>query len=265
MLAPYQQSERKPDIDRFDPYLRLQRYFGTRFVVRAGMLVYLLQAASQMVLTASTMLLISLRAVLLFMYRRKEKAESYKITEFFKTEHPDTMSRGMIRIYGSLHIAFCETDQAERMAQHIFLGKYFLIQLNHTARSRTESTSFAPSSLTEIHRFDDMLRTTQRQNPSLKIILCMDQVGGDRAKGMFLIVCHLLMNNAFTEYQLSESFEHINQMLTLSESGTVVFQSCCMAVHRAKSLRWIDFKDVFEISPKDQNRIFIEEYIHYAW
>ena len=222
-----------------------------------------LQSLFWFVLTIFNMTTARIAAVISpLLYRWRGSIKSQTITELGQVEQVEFASRGIIHIYGSLYVAMLDAEQAERLAQHI-LGKYFFIQLN-TRQSKSEISSFVPSSLTEVFRFDEMLRTAQRQNPFLKIILCTDSDSYVQAKTMFLLVCHLIMTQAFAHDQLAETYNHLEHILRCSESEIRTFQNCCMAVHRAKGLGWIDFKDVFDVSPINENRIFIEEYIHYA-
>ena len=123
--------------------------------------------------------------------------------------------------------------------------------------------SFVPSSLTEIFRFDEMLRSTLRHNPGHKLVLCTNSDSYVQTKTVFLTGCYLIMTHDFTSKQTSEVFKHLNCILPSFEEFQSTSLPCCwMSLYRAKCLGWINFGDIFDIGREDS--IFIEEYMHYA-
>jgi hypothetical protein len=146
------------------------------------------------------------------------------------------------------------------MSQNILLGKCVLVQMSSCSNS---GTSFVPSSLTEIFRFDEMLRTTVRHNPGHKLVICTNVGAYVQTKTVFLTGCHLMMTHSFTFRQTFEAFKHLKGLLPSFDETQLTSLPCCwMALYRAKCLGWVDFGDIFDIGPADS--IFIEEYIHYA-
>ena len=172
----------------------------------------------------------------------------------------DLPSSGILHIYSDLYITFLCSDQAERIAEHLLLGRYVLVHISAGIESKP---SFTPSSLAEIFRFDEMLQITRRDNPNRKMILCTRDDTYLQKKTLFLTGCHLIMANNFTSQETSNTFEYLEDMLPKLENEAFTLYSCWTAISRAKSLGWIDFGNVFDVGD-DAGRIFIEEYIHYA-
>jgi hypothetical protein len=151
------------------------------------------------------------------------------------------------------------------MAQAKVNGKYIIIPLSQ-GRHGERIIEFSPSSLVEIFRFDEMIRATQRHNPGYKIVLCTGPDLYTQMKGIFLTGCHLIMSQCFNFEETVGAFmffEHAMRGATIA--GDELTMPCCwMALYRAKCLGWIDFGDIFDTGIEEDNRIFLEEYIHYA-
>ncbi len=167
---------------------------------------------------------------------------------------------GIMHVFGNIYLTFVESDMADSICHNIFLGKCVLVQMS---ACNSAHSSFAPSSLTEIFRFDEILRTTTRHNPGHKLVICTSADEYVQAKAVFLTGCHLIMTHGLTSKQTSETFKQLQVFLPLFDESQLASLPCCWnAVYRAKCMGWIDFGDIFDIGPEDS--IFIEEYIHYA-
>jgi hypothetical protein len=169
---------------------------------------------------------------------------------------------GIINIFGDLFITFTGREKAASIAKDIFFGRYVLVQLSTVAGAGSGVGSF-PSSLAEIFRFYEMLLSISRHNPGNNIILCLDCDTYVQRKALFLCGCHLIMKHSFTSQQTCDAFKHLEKALPNQDTEPFTLSSCWTALYRAKTLRWIDFGNIFDVG-QNPERIFIEEYIHYA-
>jgi hypothetical protein len=189
-----------------------------------------------------------------------------------KTEmKPNRANPLFIHVFDGIYLALQNTDQAGIMAQNILLGKSILVNMSSLSNeSHCAIKDFAPSSLAEIFRFDEMIRATKRHNPSNNIVLCAGITAYVQIKAVFLIGCHLLMAKEFSYEDVASTFAHFdlagifNTKLSCTPGDGLTVSLCWMALYRAKCIGWINFEDIFDVGQENPSRIFIEEYIHYA-
>ena len=188
-----------------------------------------------------------------------DRVDSSTKMQSVRENKKENAGSGIMHVFGDLYITFLESEAAESMSQNILLGKCVLVQMSACANS---GPSFVPSSLTEIFRFDDMLRTTLRHNPGHKMVICTNVDAYVQTKTVFLTGCHLMMTHGFSFRQTSEAFKHLKGFLPSFDENQLSLPCCWMALYRAKCLGWVNFGDIFDFGPEDS--IFIEEYMHYA-
>ena len=186
-------------------------------------------------------------------------------TEHILSKVKGTPDSVFIHHFNGIYLAFYEASDAEKMAQHKLFGKRTIIPLLGRDLNAA-APGFTPSSLAEIYRFDEMMRAVQRHNPTHSIVLCAGVDSKVQSKAVFLAGCHMIMTQGFSYVDTVNTLANTTNTLTsvAADNEGLTVPCCWMALHRAKSLGWIDFGDVFDTGCDNPSRIFIEEYIHYA-
>jgi hypothetical protein len=189
----------------------------------------------------------------------KKPLNQYNSKEWSKSDASEPEQK-FVHVFNGMSLAFSEVVWAEAMAHHMLLGKHITIPLHCSS----QTTSFEPSSLTEIFRFDEHVRAAQRHNPGFKIIVCTQRSLAVQSKAIFLMGCHLIMSQEFSAKEAIDNLGGLPESRLPTEDNELSLSCCWTALYRAKALNWIDFGDIFDIGVEDTSRIFIEEYIHYA-
>ncbi len=170
-----------------------------------------------------------------------------------------------IRVCGRLHLALHDKDQAEKIAQHDFINRdsYIVVELNPEPDGDQGVTSeFVPSCLSCIHNFCQSVEKQELTSSRHKIIFCTRSDTSSVARSVFLIGCYLIMGHNLGHEETFEAFRPVHDALQdVLACPHLSIKSCWRALHHAKTMGWVDFRDP-ELCPDDEP--LFEEYLHYA-
>jgi hypothetical protein len=187
---------------------------------------------------------------------------------------PRTAScRPLIHIYGRLHLTLHDAEDAAKVALIDCETSNFIViprisnDDKHGQDRQVGEQGFDPSSLTEIFKFDEMIRQIERKYPSQKLVLCAGRSLLLQARTAFLVGCHLIISRGTEIEEAYLALERLHgvfdQVLQSNNNGLSV-RSCLSAVYAAKNKVWIDFQERFDAMPAMPRTIQIDEYMHYA-
>ena len=163
-----------------------------------------------------------------------------------------------------LYLALYNKEQAERMAKHFLKGKHLIIAQESSIKDETIKRKFEPSSLEEIYRLDTMMNTVMRRNSEFKVVVSAGTDVKHQVKVVFLLGCHMIMSHGLNSEQTHHLFASFEEFFAYEECGQSHLISSWRAIHQAKSIGWIDFRERFELEQDEPGAIDMEEYIHYS-
>jgi hypothetical protein len=178
--------------------------------------------------------------------------------------------RRLIHVHGRIYITLYGEAEAAKVAQHETSNFVVIPPTSYASASESNDSTkcaFQPPSLTEIYKFDEMVRNVSRRNPTQKLIFSAGSEMQIRVRTSFLIGCHAIISHEMDFEAVFRAFKSHHELFLLvscsDEAGSSIW-SCISAVFQAKKHSWIDFKETFETSSVKSSTILMEEYLHYA-
>jgi SUMO ligase MMS21 Smc5/6 complex component len=110
-----------------------------------------------------------------------------------------------------------------------------------------------------------MVNQVSRRNFDSRLVFAATRSKSIQRKVAFLLGCHLIMSHDIGVDEVIESFIGVSEIVQEVDETQVGLLDSWFAVHRAKSISWLNFGETFD-SEAESNpvTINIEEYIHYA-
>lgn len=176
--------------------------------------------------------------------------------------------RMLCPIHGRLHIVTLDGTNAERMAQCMLKKKHLVVFIASKSEEYPVHAAprdcFDPSSLIEIYKFDEMVNTIARRNPDQMLVFSVGSETETQARAAFLIGCHLIMSSCLDPDEVRRVFQWSDGNLGPTARVCNTIFGCWRALHHAKALAWIDFRDRFGRVCDDSMTIDMAELMHYS-
>jgi hypothetical protein len=166
-----------------------------------------------------------------------------------------------------MYVALYDKKQAELIGRHELNRKRLVLV---TSAGYEKSPEVHPESadgvvsLEEIFKFDKICNALRRQNAGDAIIFYTGSHALHQSRMIFLLGCHLMMSHDYSSTDVKLVFHRLDHSLQ-SESCCEFSMRCCWdALEVARSNGWVDFREHFDTSLHETDRIDMDEYLHYA-
>jgi hypothetical protein len=172
--------------------------------------------------------------------------------------------RRLIHIHGRIYLTLYDEEETLKVAQHETTNYVVIPPLKTEA---DKLSAFSLPSLSEVFKFDEMVRNAARKCASKKLVFSAGCSLFIRVRTTFLIGCHLLVSSDIGFEVLYSALERLHQMFDLASANNDIGSSVSSglrAISRAKAHDWINFKETFETGQGNASSIAMDEYLHYA-
>ena len=167
----------------------------------------------------------------------------------------------LLHVHDRVYLIRLEGTRAERVAQLALSKRQITIM---ASSNFTElACSSPPCSLTEIYRFNEMVKQLERRSEDQRLVFSAGTDKTMQRRVAFLLGCHLIMSKSLDAQdviRILHGFDEIREHSNQEETGVT---DCWRALHQAKSLLWLSFRERFGQYASDTS-LDIEELIHYS-
>ena len=173
-------------------------------------------------------------------------------------------SCSFLRMHDRAYLACFEENHAARMARHVLSKKYSIVPLPSSLNEFDfPAERFVPSSLTEIYKFDEMVQRFERNMEECVIVFSAGRSKYSQRRVAFLIGCHLIISKCCFAHDVYQCFCGPHEILGDNVQKAIIMD-CWKALHKVRSLAWIDFRERFTQSTSQAGSIDMEEFMHYS-
>jgi hypothetical protein len=171
------------------------------------------------------------------------------------------------RIDNQIYIALCEEKKAVKLIQGKSMGKYIVVKPTFVDEDSLgfglHAKGFWPSSLIDIYRFDSMAHQIALQNADSKLFFASCFLKEVQIRIVFLVGCHIMLSKGFNPDETFRLFNNISEFIIDGGEGQLSILDCWRALHRASTMRWINFVDTDYECDLDRT-IDMDAFIHYS-
>ena len=171
----------------------------------------------------------------------------------------------LLHVHDRVYLIRLEGTCAERVAQHALNYRQLTIlaSSNFTELACSSTRSCAPCSLTEIYKFDEMVKQLERRSEDQMLVFSAGTDKTMQRRVAFLLGCHLIMSKSLDTQHVIRIFHGFDDILEHSNQEEAAVTDCWRALHQAKSLLWLSFRERFGQYASDTS-LDMEELIHYS-
>ena len=172
--------------------------------------------------------------------------------------HADTFQ---CHVCNNIHVLFCDTGYDPNQFQE-WTNREDFVQF--CMMPFTTESLFAPSSLSGVLHFCQMIASVKKKNPGKNILLLVGASLNSQVTSVFLVGCHAILSGLSYD-QVASSFHDMEVILgSIKYSVDLDLYDFWRAFARSKELSWIGDGDDESLSDCDSGGLNLEEYAHYA-
>ena len=156
-----------------------------------------------------------------------------------------------------ISVAIQDNEKLTSLSGKEWIEKHGFVQIYHVA----SDTSLAPSSLSDIHQFCEMVDATEKVHKGSRLLLLPGPVRSAQISSIYLVGCHAILSGQPCQEVFSIFEDCLDLLVSLKYSGDLTVLDFWRAISQTRELHWIG-----EIGDDDEEHggVNMDEYAHYV-